>query len=71
MVARSGAFVHLQVIEDGSSSSQELAYVSSPVREWIVDSGASQHMTPSKDAIQNLRPMQGKIFIGDNSTVPI
>ncbi|MCO5604027.1 hypothetical protein L7F22_058184 [Adiantum nelumboides] len=70
VVARSGAFVHLEVVEEGSSS-QELACASGPICKWIVDSGASRHMTPSKDGLQHLRPMQGKIFIGDNSTIPI
>ncbi|MCO5594455.1 hypothetical protein L7F22_048485 [Adiantum nelumboides] len=70
VVAQSGAFVHLEVVEEGSSS-QELACASGPICEWIVDSGASRHMTPSKDGLQHLRSMQGKIFIGDNSTIPI
>ena len=34
-------------------------------------SGASKHMTPSTDRMTNIQPHKGKVFIGDNSTIPI
>lgn len=37
--------------------------------EWILDSCATQHVTPWKEGLLDLWPMQGKILIGDNLTV--
>ena len=36
-----------------------------------MDNGASKHMTPSTDQMKNLRPHIGKVYIGDNNTIPI
>lgn len=40
-------------------------------REWIIDSGAARHMTPSRHALGNFIPMNGSVCFGDNSEVPI
>lgn len=40
-------------------------------REWLLDSDASKHMTPSTDRMTHLRPHVGKVYIGDNNTIPI
>ena len=60
VAARPGAFVHLEAIEERISSVDELACASAPSRAWIVDSGASRHMTPLKEGLEDLRPMQGQ-----------
>eukprot|EP00250_Pteridium_aquilinum_P021206 c25055_g1_i2 orf=720-1535(+) len=71
-VARPRAFVHLELIDGGEPSSDEVALASSsPTRVWVVDSGATRHMTPTLDGFRNLREMQGDICIGDSSHVPI
>ena len=37
---------------------------------WIVDLGASQHMTPHKHFFDNYEPVSGrKVFMGDNDMV--
>ena len=37
---------------------------------WIVDSGATQHMTSHRDAFHTYQPISGKkIYLGDNGMV--
>ena len=68
------AYVHLEVLNDEPSplsASVETVLTTRDPREWLLDSGASKHMTPSTDQMKNLRPHIGKVYIGDNSTIPI
>lgn len=72
--AKTPAFVHLEMVDsDASSSSSEEAVglTAKDTREWILDSGASRHMTPSRDFFLDLKRQSGRIYIGDNSTIPI
>lgn len=59
------AFVHVFVEENTAlaSTTQE--------KPWLVDSGASSHMTFRKDWLQDLSSRGGTVTIGDNSTVPV
>ena len=38
-------------------------------RGWVIDSGASAHMTPFKKDCKNIQPTQRKIFLADGSMV--
>src|SRR5450631_1639278 len=50
------------VMRDGASNT--------PATRWIVDSGASQHMTPHKQFFDTYEPISGrKVFMGDNGMV--
>jgi hypothetical protein len=50
------------VMRDGASNT--------PATRWIVDSGASQHMTPHKHFFDTYEPISGrKMFMGDNGMV--
>ena len=74
IVQRLPAYVHLEVLNDEPSSLSakvEPVLTSRDLREWLLDSGASKHMTPSTDRMTNIQPHKGKVFIGDNSTIPI
>jgi len=37
--------------------------------QWIVDTGASRHMTPNKSILQNLRNEKGEVRVGDGSVL--
>ena len=68
------AYVHLEVLNDEPSplsASVETVLTTRDPREWLLDSGASKHMTSSTNQMKNLRPHLGKVYIGDNSTIPI
>ncbi|MCO5592337.1 hypothetical protein L7F22_046338 [Adiantum nelumboides] len=68
-VARTSVFVHLVELEDlDSSLSSEVGLQSAPrgTRTWVVDSRASQHMTPIY-----LHLRHGDVTTGDNSNTPI
>ena len=51
-----------------SSSTDDLALRQ---REWIIDSGAARHMTPSRHDFSEFTPQVGTICFGDSSEVPI
>ena len=36
---------------------------------WVIESGASSHMTPSRKDCKNIQPVNRKIFLADGSTV--
>ena len=67
--ARTSAFVHL--IASNESSSSETLLAASSHQEWIVDSGATRHMTPVKKGLDTYSPIIGKIYLGDDSSLPI
>lgn len=67
--ARASAFVHIH--EECGVSSHETLLAASSSREWILDSGATRHMTPIKEGLLNFQPMQGKIYLGDDTSLPI
>ena len=47
------------------------AYVTSESRTWLLDSGATSHMTNRRDWFSSFSDRTGEITIGDGSTVPI
>ena len=50
------------VVRDGASKTS--------TDRWIVDSGASNHMTPHKQFFDTYEPISGrKVFMGDNDMV--
>lgn len=65
--ARARAFVHMDLLKRDGYSDEVVLTASTP--EWIVDSGATKHMTPLRDGLHNLWSMKGNIFIGDKSSV--
>ena len=68
------AYVHLEVLNNEPSTlsaSVETILTTRDPREWLLDSGASKHMTPSTNQMKNLRPHLGKVYIGDNKTILI
>lgn len=74
MVQRFPAYVHLEVLNDEPSpliATAETILTSCDSREWLLDSGASKHMTPITDDMTDLRPHLGTVCIGDNSSIPI
>lgn len=52
---------------------QESAHVSTHDESWIIDSGATRHMTCRKDWYSSLRPMgeDAKVAVGNNAKCPI
>ena len=56
-VVKKGAFLHLVASEQ--SSFDEAGLIVPPVREWIVDSAACQHMSPLAEGLRNLQDMGG------------
>ena len=47
------------------------AYVTSESRTWLLDSGATSHMTNRRDWFSSFTDRTGEITIGDGSTIPI
>ena len=46
--------------------------VKSPVESWILDSGASFHLSPSKELLQNFKSGNfGKVYLADNKALEI
>ena len=74
IVQRLPAFVHIEVIPDRTpslSAKVETVLTTRDTREWLLDSGASKHMTPSKHLMTDLKSHKGGVIIGDNSVIPI
>jgi gag-polypeptide of LTR copia-type len=38
---------------------------------WVMDTGASQHMTPNRDWFESYEPMEGKVLIGNSNLCKI
>ena len=67
-VERLPAFVHFDVLNDEPSPlSAKVETVLTPCdqREWLLDSGASKHMTPSMDFMTDLEPRSELVYIGE------
>ncbi|MCO5560564.1 hypothetical protein L7F22_014179 [Adiantum nelumboides] len=68
------AFVHQVELDDAvPSSSSEVGMSTAPRSSWtwVVDSGASHHMTPLSDGLENLRHRHGEVTVVDSSNTPI
>ena len=73
-VQRLPAFVHIEVIPTTApslSAKVETVLTTCDTREWLLDSGASKHMTPSKHLMTDLKTHKGEVIIGDNFVIPI
>ena len=73
-VQRLPAFVHFDVLNDEPSplfAKVETILTSRDQREWLLDSGASRHMTPSMDFMTDLEPRDGLVYTRDNFTIPV
>ena len=70
-VAHASAFVHIALIEQKVSSSHPMGLAVFMNQDWIMDSEATQNMTPMKKGIHNLCVMDGKILMEDNSSLQI
>ena len=53
------------------SAKVETVLTTQDMREWLLDSGASKHMTPSKHLMNDLKTHEGEVIIGENSVIPI
>ena len=70
-IACASEFVHIELVEQKLHSSHPMGLGVLMTRDWIMDSGATQHMTLVKKGTQNLYVVDGKIHIGDKSLVQI
>ena len=65
------AYVHIEQLNAEGTILGEVGLVASVDVEWIIDSRATRHMTSRKQDLHDFRPLNGEIFMGDNSTIPI
>jgi hypothetical protein len=45
--------------------------VSLPIAKWILDSGASAHMSPDAVLVTDMRPIRGVVRVGNGAGIPV
>jgi hypothetical protein len=45
--------------------------VSLPIAKWILDSGASTHMSPDAVLFTDMRPIRGVVHVGNGAGIPV
>ncbi|OIT35369.1 hypothetical protein A4A49_59674, partial [Nicotiana attenuata] len=60
-------------LEAQANLTNRLSYASNPANNWIVDSGASHHITNNSQSLQAATEFPGtdEIIVGDGKTIPI
>ncbi|XP_055632911.1 uncharacterized protein LOC129773335 [Toxorhynchites rutilus septentrionalis] len=57
--------------QDGCSGNMFALTVGCSANDWIIDSGASSHMTSNKDFFDGLKPAEGKVQLADGRVVAV
>ena len=55
---------------DSTPSSANISSTSGLANEWFVDSGCTEHMTPSRDDFIDYQPFKGKVMVANGVSTP-